>query len=171
MLPLGHMGIGVLMASPLVASLTMRWVILGTLLPDVIDKALYYGSVLLQNHSVHGTRTLGHTGIFLFLVGAVGIYRGSARWVAVSVGIVTHLILDVCGDSLELFDQAATVKAILYPFLGSGFNEMRPASAVTHVAVSMRTYFIWTSELVGVFLLGSYYLLFIERKKVKNTRK
>lgn len=168
MLPLGHMGIGILMASPLIIGLSMRWVLLGTVLPDLIDKTLYYGSELFHLNWVQGTRTLGHTGILLFLIGGVGVYRGSARWVAVSIGMVTHLILDVLGDSFELFDQAATVKAILYPLLGTGFNALKPVSVASHVALSMRTYYVWTSELLGVFLLFIYYILVVKKVRVRR---
>ena len=107
--------------------------------------------------------SLGHTGILLFLVAGLSITKGSARGIALSLGIVSHLILDVMGDSLELFDQSATVQAILFPLLRSGFSAYKPVSAVSQVSLSIRSYYIWTSEIAGLVLLLIYFYLFYKK--------
>lgn len=174
MLPLGHMGIGIVMLWPLVSSLSVRWVFLGTLLPDLIDKPLFYGATFLQQQfgfeifRVPGTRTAGHTGIFLFLIMVMGFRVKSAPLMAISLGMVSHLILDVMGDSLELFDQAATAKAILYPFLGTDFSSVKPPTVATHLADSVRTYYVWTSEVLGSVLLAVFYIVFMKKRPVRR---
>lgn len=164
MLPLGHMGIGLQLVRPLTADLSKKWVLVGALLPDLIDKPLYYGLTyfppfdFLQEGVVQGTRTFGHTGLVLFLLTVYAVSKGSSRMIALSLGVASHLFLDVMGDSLELFDQSATVKAILFPFLGLKFNALRPISMGSHLEGSVRTSYVAISEVIGVLLLGYEYL-------------
>jgi hypothetical protein len=76
MMIFGHLGIGLRLARPF--SVPPGWLLLGTLLPDLLDKTTYYGlSVALGARGadlglISGTRTFGHTAAFLLLLALVG---------------------------------------------------------------------------------------------------
>jgi TctA family transporter len=85
--------------------------VIGSVLPDLIDKPLGY--ILL---SVDYGRIYAHTGLFMLSVLFVGIlYRQrKGSWIILmfAVGIIFHLILD------EIWEYPVT---LFYPFLGD-FN-------------------------------------------------
>src|SRR4051812_44623567 len=115
MLPFAHLGIGSTMAAPWSRDLPKRALLLGTLLPDLIDKTLYYSLYLATGQwgeklgLIAGTRTFGHSGLFLIAVTALALFRGSRTAVALGLGILTHLLLDVAADGVRAFDTAPTV--------------------------------------------------------------
>ena len=80
MFPLGHVGIGTHVLPPRIREqLRWRWLVVGCLLPDVIDKPLFIAARLLHRpgadrlYLLHGSRLFGHTLFFLaalFVAGA-----------------------------------------------------------------------------------------------------
>src|SRR5258708_4279712 len=93
MFPLGPLGIGPFAAARRVSPDGLPWFLLGPLLPDLIDKPLYYALRLALGHPawiVVGTRTFGHTLLFVLLLFAVLPRRIGA---ALSLGMLTHLSL------------------------------------------------------------------------------
>ena len=66
-----------------------RYVIIGSLLSDIIDKPL--GNILLYEVLNNG-RIIGHSLVFVLLLTAIGIYRKSILYVA--YGVWMHLLLD-----------------------------------------------------------------------------
>ena len=68
MFVLGHLGIGSRLLFSLRTRLPAGWLYLGCLLPDLIDKPLFYVPLLVMHQQlplITGTRTFGHTGLFL----------------------------------------------------------------------------------------------------------
>src|SRR5689334_11888507 len=65
MFPLAHLGIGSSLARPFASKLQFRWILLGTLLPDLIDKPFYFALGLLEHYQtggwVPGKRGVAHT--------------------------------------------------------------------------------------------------------------
>ena len=61
-----------------------RWLIAGCLLPDLIDKPLFYGLLWLHGHPdplISGSRSVGHTGLFLVSLLAIALLsRRAAAW-------------------------------------------------------------------------------------------
>lgn len=115
MLPLAHLGIGLKLAQPFSRGLGKSWILAGAILPDVLDKSLYYGGTVLgyatgAGHLIAGTRTFGHWALTT-LVPAVGavVFRSRAA-AAFALGLATHLLLDSF--------LYPTPEAVLWPLLG-----------------------------------------------------
>ena len=130
MLPLAHLGIGSKLASPWSKDLP-KWALLtGTMLPDLIDKPLYYGlSFVTDKHGaglglISCTRTLGHTAILLLGITLLAAARNSRLLAALALGVATHLLLDNLSDSLsdyfvhdiDRIHQHSALLALLWPF-------------------------------------------------------
>ena len=102
MFVLGHLGIGSRLLFSLRTRLPAGWLYLGCLLPDLIDKPLFYVPLLVMHRQlplITGTRTFGHTGLFLlaWLILALALRR---PWIwAVFAGLVTHFALDIAGET------------------------------------------------------------------------
>lgn len=91
---LGHIGIalGVIYAinARFRLGVDYRLVILGSLLPDIIDKPL--GNIILHD-ALNNGRIIGHSFAFLLLLAVIGItYKKGVLYAA--YGVLTHLILD-----------------------------------------------------------------------------
>lgn len=160
----GHVGIGYWLARPLTWPGELRWLVLGTLLPDLLDKPLYYGLVLATSRRaadlglISGTRTFGHTLLAALLV--LLAVRGR-RGAMVALGMATHLLLDLGGDLVPLFAPASpahagpsTIAAILFPLLGPHFPISPFKSVAEHVRSIASAYQI-AGELIGAALIFS----------------
>jgi hypothetical protein len=160
---LAHLGIGTALARPRLHARGLPWLLLGTLLPDLIDKPLYYGLAMLTGRHgaqlgfVSSTRVFGHT-----LLLALVLYALLPRRIGTPllVGMLTHLGLDELGDligriwpSLKLVhDGPDTAHAILFPLLGPEFPVSSYASPREHLA-SLANVYLAASELIGAALL------------------
>jgi hypothetical protein len=169
---LGHLGIGVALASPRLSpdARTLRFLVLGTLLPDLVDKPLYYGLSLATGRVgaelglISSTRTFGHTLVLCLLLYALLPRRIGTPLVA---GMVTHLFLDELGDLSAIFFPRpgparagpATAAAILFPVLGFHFPILPFATAAEHVRALVDPYTL-LGEAIGAVLL------FRNRKKL-----
>ena len=165
MFVLGHVGIGVALAAPRLAEdrSTVRWLVLGTMLPDFLDKPLYYALSLLTGRAgadlglISTTRTFGHTLAFLLLLYVVLPRRFA---VPLASGMLTHLFLDEMGDLFGFFwprpgpprTGPATAAAILFPLLGPHFPVLPFASASEHVRALVDPYTM-LGEAVGAVLI------------------
>ncbi|HKN54297.1 MAG TPA: metal-dependent hydrolase [Amycolatopsis sp.] len=80
--------------------LPWRWLALGCLLPDVIDKPIWLVAQWLGAESRHfdTARMVGHTAFVAAAVVLVAWRRRSPAWTALAYGIPTHLVLDVVTD-------------------------------------------------------------------------
>jgi hypothetical protein len=135
MFVLGHVGIGRRLVSRTYRAFTpveRRIFTLGALLPDLIDKPLYYipswitGKRGAELGLIAGTHSFGHTGLFLLsmTVAAALIRRPATR--ALAIGVATHLALDIVGltmDKLTLF----------WPFLGWRFTPFQHRGLGEHL--------------------------------------
>mgnify|MGYP001612471770 CR=1 FL=1 len=152
----GHTGIGRTIAAPFARGLPERWILAGTLLPDVIDKPLYYGMKLLTGLSavdiglISGTRTFGHTGVLMIAFSALAALFGSRPAAALALGSATHLLLDALLDlsSGGLPWENGVVVAILFPFAGFRFP-ITPHADATANAWSLVRPEILVTEIVG----------------------
>lgn len=92
-----------------------RYVILGSILPDIIDKPI--GAWLLRS-TFHNSRIIGHTLLFSILLIMCGLYRrfkkGRKDMLLVGAGCIVHLIL----DSMWLYRGT-----LLWPLYGLKFPE------------------------------------------------
>jgi hypothetical protein len=159
---LGHLGIGSFLAARRVRAEQLAWLLFGTLLPDLIDKPLYYFFLLLTGRRgaevglISGTRTFGHTALLLALLWLVLPRRiGTPLF----LGMATHLFLDELGDvvgalfpALVTRPQPPTISALLFPLLGPHFPVSPFRSALEHVR-SLKNAWIVAGEIVGAALL------------------
>lgn len=156
MFVLGHLGIGGRLAAPFIAVGERRLMLLGTLLPDLIDKPIYYGlSLATGRHGaalglISGTRTFGHTALFALLVWLLLRRRHGG---AIALGMATHLALDALGD---LFAYGAAgppaMAAVFFPLLGPHFPIATFTSISEHAATLLHHYVV-AGELIGASLL------------------
>lgn len=164
---LGHTGIGGTLVERLAKTETRwyRWLLAGTLLPDFIDKPLYYGLVLITGRRgadlgvISSTRTVGHTALLLLAVLAIGWLARHRGFVAVALGMATHLFLDAGGEFFKpqislrgTPEYPSTLCAILYPLLGWRFPVIPFQNFAGHVG-SLRSPYVIAGELIGSFLL------------------
>lgn len=124
-----HMGIGEAISKPFSRGFKRRWILVGTLLPDLIDKPLYYSLSLATGLNgpdlglISGTRTFGHTAIFLAALMLLAYFRKSRTVAALALGCATHLLLDAISDSWLPHDvgKATMINALLFPWDGARF--------------------------------------------------
>ena len=165
MFVLGHVGVGVALAAPRLPrdGRTVRWLVLGTLLPDLVDKPLYYalsfatGRTAADLGLVSSTRTFGHTLLFCLLLYAV---LPRKLGLPLLLGMLTHLVLDEVGDVFHIFfpqpgpprSGPGTMAAILFPLLGFHFPILPFSSAAEHLK-GLVDPFTLTGEAIGAILI------------------
>lgn len=160
MLLLGHLGIG----SRLLGPLRRRWpasaVYLGCVLPDLIDKPLYYALSLSTGRQgaalglISGTRSVGHTGLLWLVLLALGLR--SRVMLAIAAGVATHLVLDNLPDLFIPADppESSPLIALLFPALGVRFPVAIAASLGEHFWRSIVNPWIIAGEVCGAAILG-----------------
>lgn len=160
----GHLGIGSKMAYPWRDQLPRIALLVGTTLPDLIDKPVYYtvaaviGRDAASQSLISGTRTFAHTLIFLILIVLIAYLRKSRVMAALAVGVATHYLIDVLGDEIQLRLSLITpgtgpdgFQALLWPLLGWGF----PTSTTTMVGHGTQIINPWVlmGEVAGILIL------------------
>jgi hypothetical protein len=158
---LGHAGIGPKLVWPWRSRLPPGWLTLGCLLPDLIDKPLFYGLLWTEGHAdpiFQGSRTIGHTGLFLLLLVLLALLLRKPALAALAAGVATHLLLDVGGELLTGADSETSIwLAIFYP-LYKHFPIAHFDSLLEHLRLSARSAYVIAGELVGAGILLRDYL-------------
>jgi hypothetical protein len=157
MFVLGHLGIGPRLLFGLRRKLPAAWLALGCLLPDLIDKPLFYGLLLAEGHAdalIAGSRSIGHSGIFfLLLLAAALLLRRPALW-ALCAGVATHLMLDVLGELIMGADPETSIwLAVLFPALGFRFPKAEFTTVLEHLRISARSAYVVAGEILGTAIL------------------
>jgi inner membrane protein len=139
--------------------LDIRWLLVGSLLPDIIDKPV--GQYLFRDTFNNG-RIFSHTLLFLIVVSSVGFYlfkKHHQVWMlALAAGTFTHLVLD------EMWKIPAT---LFWPVMGFSFptEELEGwARSIWEALFSDPRVYI--PEAVGLVVLLILGLSIIRRKKV-----
>jgi len=161
----GHLGIGSKIVSPWTNGVPRHALLFGTVLPDLIDKPLYYSIAASVGHDaarqslISGTRTFGHTAILLAVVVTLSLLRSSRLLAALAIGMGTHLLIDNIGDKVQTslgFVQGGLqpdgLHALLWPLLGWQFPVYPFTSALAHFG-SLRDPWILGGEIVGIYIL------------------
>ena len=159
----GHLGIGSTLVHPWTRNLRkLKWVFLGTLLPDLIDKPLYYGLSWLTGKSgaelgaatglISGTRTLGHTAIFLMALALLCFAKKSKTLAALVLGVVSHLVLDGCTAAIMGDPKHEFFQVVLWPYPNGLFPAYSYENLKDHLSFWQRPFLLY-SELVGAALL------------------
>lgn len=131
-------------------TMDMRVLVLGALLPDLIDKPI--GSLLFASYFETG-RIYAHTLLFAALVLTVVMFatrRGSParkRWLALPIGVLLHLVLDMPIDAETLW----------WPVLGLEFPAFADGALVDLVAYLLNSPWVLVQEALGIgYLLWLY---------------
>jgi hypothetical protein len=154
---LGHVGIGPRLLGSLRRRLPARWLLLGCLLPDLIDKPLFYGLLWTEGHAdalIRGSRSVGHSGLFLLaLIALAAIARRPSMW-AVAAGVVTHLALDIAGELITGAAPDSSIwMAIFYPAFDGSFPKAHFRSMLEHLKLSAENFYVLSGEVAGAALL------------------
>jgi hypothetical protein len=154
----GHLGIGDAMTAPVRRGLPRGWVLAGTVLPDLIDKPLYYAvAAATGRHGaelgiLRGTRGFGHTWALAALVWVVGHARGSDKLRALALGMATHSPLDFVADwAMWGWSGAFHGCVAFWPLTGWRFP-LADLGLVAHLGAEFRP-FLLGAEAVGILLL------------------
>ena len=127
-------------------SIDIRLLLIGALIPDIIDKPLGH---LFFRESLSNGRIFSHTLLFLIIITLAGLYlyrRWTKLWLLVlTFGTLIHLILD------QMWQNPQT---LLWPFLGSTF----PKEDITNwlpdiLNASTTDPVIYIPELLGAIII------------------
>jgi hypothetical protein len=132
--------------------LDLRILLIGALLPDIIDKPL--GHIFFREYLSSG-RTIGHTLLFAILLALGGLiirFRTGKSWMLIlSAGAFFHLIL----DEMWLSEWRAT---ILWPLYGLEFPKSDITGWIGNIwEVLLREPAVYVPEIIG----GTVILLFL----------
>jgi len=154
---LGHVGIGSRLLFGLRQRLPAPWLILGCLLPDLIDKPLFYALLWIRGSAhplISGSRSIGHSGLLLLaLLAVAALTRRREAW-ALAAGVITHLFLDACGELVTGGPPDSSIWiAILFPALGWRFPVAHFDSLAEHLRLSAENLYVVAGEIVGGAIL------------------
>jgi hypothetical protein len=125
----------------------LRFLVLGALLPDLIDKPValaFYadlGSVRLAGHSLSWSAV-----VMTVVVLATRRGRPRRRWMAVPIGMMVHLFLAFTWADPE---------TLWWPFLGFGFTPAAAATTGAYLQGLLTDPWVWVREAVGAAYLGA----------------
>ena len=177
MFVLGHLGIGSKLVQPVMggkgpAGLPRRWMLLGTLLPDLMDKPLYWGLVIFTHRQapmlewIRGTRAFGHTALFLLLLTLFAMLRRSKAAAALAIGVASHLLLDHISDHFVWnTGMAIRYSELVWPAFGWEFPSSPYKNLGAH-AWHIFQPFLFGAELVGGSLLAWDYWIAKHRGEI-----
>ena len=138
--------------------LNTRMILIGSLLPDIIDKPL--GTMLLRETLGNG-KIFGHTLVFLGVLGLTGLYqyrRSSRSWLlALALGTGVHLVLDTMWQ---------WPRTLLWPAYGLAFDKGDVSGWMQGVLRELLTnpaYYV--PEIIGVIVLGWFSWNLLRRRK------
>jgi hypothetical protein len=151
---LGHLGIGKKLAAVPYRRFSRgerRAFFLGALLPDLIDKPLFYVPFWITGRRdalfglLSGTHLFAHTALFLLAVFAAAMLSRRAAMRAVAIGVATHMALDFIGLSMD-------VKTFAWPLFGWRFPQYPFANLGQHLTTFFRPITL-AGELIGGAIL------------------
>jgi hypothetical protein len=151
MFALGHLGLGKTIAARPYRRFSRREkraFFLGTLLPDLIDKPLFYIPFWVtgrRGEILSGTHLFAHTGLFLLVLIVAALVTRSPPLRALTIGVATHYLLDVVGLTLGL-------GTLLWPLLGWNFPTF-PFKNLGHHLATILNPITLAGELAGAAIL------------------
>jgi hypothetical protein len=133
------------------------------LLPDIIDKSLYYSHAFPD--WITCTRTFGHTGLLLITVLLLSRLVRSRHLAALALGMATHLLPDCLIDRFDPSRQSSTLVALTWPFLHARFAVYHFDSIWDHLH-HVWSWPIMSAEALGLAFLGWDYWKSAYRKEM-----
>jgi hypothetical protein len=155
---LGHLGLGKKIAGRPYRHFPRgerRAFFVGALLPDLIDKPLFYIPFWLTGRRgaaagiLSGTHLFAHTGLFLLGLVVAAVITRSPRVRAVAIGVATHLVLDCVGLSMG-------PGTLLWPLFGWSFPAYPFKNLGQHLATILNPVTLAGELLGGAILWWDY---------------
>jgi len=107
----------------------IRFLLVGSMLPDIIDKPI---GIYLFREIFSSGRIFSHTLLFFVLLTVAGLlikrYFGKTWCMALSIGTLFHLVLD------QMWQMP---KTLLWPILGLDFEKMKTANYLGNVLYAL----------------------------------
>jgi hypothetical protein len=162
MLFFGHIGVGTQLARPFAGRQghfrlnEFLWVSIGTLLPDLLDKSVFYANRAwaFAPELITSSRNFGHTALML-------LFLGFTAWVArlrplalLVLGMATHLVLDNLSDRLNGASPSSAYIALVFPLEGWRFADFPFDGFRDHLWAALTRPMTLGFEAFGLFLLG-----------------
>jgi hypothetical protein len=142
-------------------SIDYRVVLIGSILPDIIDKPIGAG---LFRSTFHNSRIFGHTLLFSVLLILIGSYLLYKR------GRNNILILGACSAIHLILDSMWLYPAILFwPYYGWKFPARPEGNWVRSDILRLITdpsYYL--PELIGFIIIAFYFTRLIRNKQIKD---
>jgi len=145
----------------IVDKMDLRILIVGSMLPDLIDKPL--GQVILKE-SIGNGRIYAHTLLFLVVLSIVGFYIYRSRhhvWlVTLSFGSLLHIIED---------EMWIMPKTLFWPFKGFTFDKLAPdywLGSLWHKFLHDPSVYI--PEWIGIAIVVGFGTWLVYRKEVRH---
>ena len=140
----------------------LRLLLIGSLLPDIIDKPV---GLFFLRETLNNGRIFCHTLLFLVLLtlAAFYLYRryGETRLFTLSFGTSTHLV----------FDQMwLTPRTLLWPVFGLTFDklEFTFTSWISYIVHNLLTYpDVFIPELIGAVIITGFIGILVRRRGVR----
>ena len=130
------------------AGMDLRWVLAGSILPDVIDKPI--GSILFHD-TFRTHRLFSHSVLFPVLMLAIVLVatrRGTGLrkgLIALTIGVFVHLVLDAAWADPEAF---------WWPLFGFEFPHVADSAFWPLLESMVTNPWVWAGEAVGAAYLG-----------------
>lgn len=141
--------------------LDIRLLLIGSMLPDILDKPL---GLLFLRDTLSSGRIYAHTLLFFVLITIAGLLlyrlRHSTWMLVLAAGTLAHLILD---------QMWTTPKTLFWPFLGMEFDRIVVAEWMKNILETLRTHpEVYIPEAIGFIILVWFGLSLIFKKQVFN---
>ncbi|MFC2004715.1 metal-dependent hydrolase [Chloroflexota bacterium] len=143
----------------LATNIDIRILLIGSLLPDIIDKPL--GHAIFRGTISNG-RIISHTLLFLILIMLVGLYlykrHRRTSLLTLSFGIFTHLI----------FDQMwRAPRTLFWPIYGFAFGRADLTDWIPNMFYALMTDpQVYVPELVGIAILIWFTITLVRKQKI-----
>jgi hypothetical protein len=152
---LGHLGIGKTIAARWYRRFPTagrRAFLVGALLPDLIDKPLFYIPFWItgrRGELLSGTHLFAHTGLFLLALAIAALSTRSLLARALAIGVATHFVLDCVALSMGL-------EMLIWPALGWHFPAYPFANLGAHLGTVLHPITLAGELLGGAILLWDW---------------
>lgn len=141
-------------------SVDYRLVLVGSILPDIIDKPI--GAYLFRS-TFHNSRIFAHTlafSVMLILIGTYFLYKHRKSNI---------LLLGTCSSIHLILDSMWLYPAILFwPYFGLKFPTRPEGNWINSGIIRLLTdpsYYL--SEIIGFFIIAYYFIRLIKNKQIK----
>jgi len=154
--PLGHVGIGThLVPRRLREGLPWRWLALGCMLPDVVDKPIWVVAWWLGARSelIDSAKLIGHTAFFALAVAVLARIVRTRQMVAIAYALPTHIVLDVISDAGKGGGLGVWKSWLFWPFEVPRLGILTVVSPLRELALELHSGVYIAGEVMGAALL------------------